>query len=319
MVVGEKLSHIWGTMPKSCSSCGLDNEDAAEICAQCGTALAGAASLGAPPVLLGAPSLVEGAPSNRILNASSATLIFLVYFGAQVLTGVVTAVIGFAVAAAGGANLTGAEQHREITQRVVAMAALPAMVASGLAMLGMCLWRVRPALADTSPAGAAWVPGSLRGNVQGFGMGVVLACGYFGLSTLFPDGAEAASQGPLARMAVTPGLQQIVWSTVALLFAPLIEECLFRGVLYGGFRRSFGPIWAAVLSTLIFWSLHLSEIFQFWPAMLAILGLALLALWNRLRCAALGPAVAVHVGYNGMMVLAAVLVSTGVLESSSAP
>ena len=92
-----------------------------------------------------------------------------------------------------------------------------------------------------------------------------------------------------------------------LLFSPLIEECLFRGILYGGYRRSFGPLWAAVLSTGIFWVLHISEMIHYWPAMVAIALLALVALSQRLKFGAIGPAVAVHLGYNGIVVLGTVL------------
>ena len=35
--------------------------------------------------------------------------------------------------------------------------------------------------------------------------------------------------------------------------------------------------------------------------------LALVALWHRLKYAAVGPAVAVHIGYNGMMVVGAIV------------
>src|SRR5207247_3722263 len=85
------------------------------------------------------------------------------------------------------------------------------------------------------------------------------------------------------------------------------EELLFRGVLYGGYRRSFGPRGAALFTTFIFWLLHITESIHFLPAMLAIVMLALLALWFRLRSAAIGPAIAVHLGHTSMLALVVVL------------
>ena len=96
---------------------------------------------------------------------------------------------------------------------------------------------------------------------------------------------------------------QILWLIMVLVFAPFIEELLFRGVMYGGYRSSLGPVRAAILSTLIFWILHITEMIYFWPSMLGIGGLAMVALFFRLRSAAIGPAVAVHLGYNGLLAI----------------
>jgi len=84
-------------------------------------------------------------------------------------------------------------------------------------------------------------------------------------------------------MAMTHGLTKILWLAIVMLLAPLIEELLFRGVLYGGYRRSFGPTRAALLTTLIFWALHTTEFIRFPLAAFAIAAMAVAALWMRLR------------------------------------
>jgi membrane protease YdiL (CAAX protease family) len=43
---------------------------------------------------------------------------------------------------------------------------------------------------------------------------------------------------------------------VGALLAPFFEELVFRGVLYGGFRKRLGPLWATVLVTLLFAIAH---------------------------------------------------------------
>jgi len=91
---------------------------------------------------------------------------------------------------------------------------------------------------------------------------------------------------------------------MALLVAPVVEELLFRGVVYGGYRSSYGPVRAALLTTTVFWLLHLTEMIYFWPSMIGVAGLAIAALWFRLRSAAIGPAVAVHFGYNAVLAVA---------------
>jgi len=83
--------------------------------------------------------------------------------------------------------------------------------------------------------------------------------------------------------------------------APPLEEMLFRGVLYGGYRKSFGPVRAAVFTTLLFVALHFPYYIHFAPAIIGITGGALALLWCRLHWNAIGPAVAAHIGYNSIV------------------
>jgi hypothetical protein len=111
---------------------------------------------------------------------------------------------------------------------------------------------------------------------------------------------------PMITMATTPGLPQLVWVFTAVALAPPVEELLFRGILYGGYRKSLGPAAAAALTTFIFVLLHINELVHEPLATFVIGGLALLALWRRLRSNAIGPAIAVHVGYNTMIAIAVI-------------
>jgi membrane protease YdiL (CAAX protease family) len=97
-------------------------------------------------------------------------------------------------------------------------------------------------------------------------------------------------------------------AALALLAAPVLEELFFRGVLLQGFARSWGLRVSSVLVTVLFWMLHLSETIGYWPANVAIVALAVVALVARLRTGSLGAAVAAHLGYN-VLVVAAVYAS----------
>jgi hypothetical protein len=160
---------------------------------------------------------------------------------------------------------------------------------------------VRDDLRDTSPTGAAWRLGSLLHLLVGLGAGVVLGTSYvvlaFGLSPyLTPDSA-----GPLTEMATTPGWPRVAFLLFALVLAPPVEELLFRGVIYGGFCQSFGPAVAAVATTVLFVLPHATGMVHFWPSVFTITALALSALLMRLECRAIGPAVALHLGYNAVV------------------
>ncbi len=90
---------------------------------------------------------------------------------------------------------------------------------------------------------------------------------------------------------------------------------LFRGLIYGGFRRSFGGVSAAVLCTSLFVLIHISEIKHYWPAAIGVTGMAVTMLWLRLRSSAIGPSIAAHVSYNLLIVLIAL--SATLIESPS--
>ena len=99
-------------------------------------------------------------------------------------------------------------------------------------------------------------------------------------------------------MGFRPGMPQVAWIVGGLFLTPLVEEMMYRGVLYGGYRKSFGPVWAAVTTTLIFVALHFSYYIHFPSNVICIIVLALVMLWCRLHWNAIGPAVAVHFGFN---------------------
>jgi len=80
--------------------------------------------------------------------------------------------------------------------------------------------------------------------------------------------------------------------------APLGEELVFRGLLFPWLRGRFGVAAAAVLSGLIFATLHGVPILI--PALTAI-GTALALLYH--RCGSLWPVILAHGAFNGIMVI----------------
>jgi hypothetical protein len=179
------------------------------------------------------------------------------------------------------------------------------MLIGGAAMFWM-VSMLKLEVKDPSATGAAWVRGSWRDIAKGFGTGAIIST--LSVILLFSFGRDFQSDqelGPLARMSITSGFPQIAWLIVALFLAPPIEELLFRGILYGGYRKSLGAAAATVLTTLIFVALHLDQLIPQPLAIFGISGLALAALWWRLRGNAIGPAIAAHFAYNAVVAVAA--------------
>jgi hypothetical protein len=81
--------------------------------------------------------------------------------------------------------------------------------------------------------------------------------------------------------------------------APLGEELVFRGLLFPWLRSRLGAVAAAVLSGLIFATLHGVPILI--PALTAI-GAALAWLYH--RCGSLWPVIVAHGAFNAIMVIA---------------
>jgi ABC-2 type transport system permease protein len=140
----------------------------------------------------------------------------------------------------------------------------------------------------------------VRGLARGIGTGVAagLACalvakGYlrlvaqFGVLRRLRDETIASSNG---------GSNIASWFVIlAILAAPVCEEFIFRGVLYGGFRRSMTASRAALCSAAVFGIVH--------PAIASapvfVLGFAAALVYERER-SLLAP-VAAHMTYNALV------------------
>lgn len=279
---------------KRCNYCGRENESGAAACSECGVAFA------IPPIIQTEPPVIR----TRELNVARAVLILLVYLGAQIGVGALAGVVGAILA-----GVQGRAFGEDLQLSVMAPAALLSVWIGGGCMLLAALALAGPQLTDRTPSGGAWVLGPARGMGLGLAVGVGVAAISLGVVALFGPGPDLEELGPLAQMALTPGLTQVIWVIVALGLAPPIEELLFRGVLYGGLHKSLGPGRAALLTTSVFVLFHITEIVYHVPSVFGIVGLAVAALWLRLRARAIGPAIAAHLGYNAVAVLAALLAS----------
>ena len=98
------------------------------------------------------------------------------------------------------------------------------------------------------------------------------------------------------------GPKQIAYSLLLLaVFAPLVEELIFRGLIYGWLAGRWGTTVAWIGSTLTFAAAH------FEPAhILLVLPLAVLFGWLRRRTDSLLPSLVAHIANNALAVGAAV-------------
>lgn len=92
----------------------------------------------------------------------------------------------------------------------------------------------------------------------------------------------------------------LLMAFLATVTAPLMEEVVYRGLLYSALQRWTGAIGAVALVTLIFAGLH---VWQYWPnfgAISAILLLSLALTVVRARTGRLLPCYMIHLVFNGI-------------------
>jgi membrane protease YdiL (CAAX protease family) len=90
---------------------------------------------------------------------------------------------------------------------------------------------------------------------------------------------------------------------IATTTAPLVEETIYRGILYPALQRTIGPGFAVLVVALMFAGPHIP---QYWPNAGAILSIALLSIVLtvvRARTGRLLPCFVIHLVFNGVQSL----------------
>jgi hypothetical protein len=135
------------------------------------------------------------------------------------------------------------------------------------------------------------------GGVKAVGLGVLGGCVAAALGLLY---LKFALHSPLfehARQTAIPSAESdiVIFAVLAVCAAPIFEEFIFRGLIFGGLRRSLGLAASALASAAIFAIVH--------PPIAVVpvfgLGLAAALVYNRSRLL-IGP-MAAHATYNALI------------------
>lgn len=253
-----------------------------------------------PPAPPPPPGIQIVVPERKPVKAMKAILIFIAYMFTQVIAGAIATIVYVMVTGKDAAMVASVDEMDPVLLLVAGTAGFvlggPVVFALARAMEGGRTWKEAFA-----PFGM--VKASPRAIAAGVALGVAVAAVLgFGLEAVFPSPENA--EGPLIQAASAPGWQRILFVLLAVVLAPVIEEFLFRGVIYTGMMRSWGKWPAGIVLTLSFGLLHLADVGGYWPAlfMITVVGLGLLLV--RLKTKSLIPAIAMHSAYNLFQVLA---------------
>jgi membrane protease YdiL (CAAX protease family) len=83
--------------------------------------------------------------------------------------------------------------------------------------------------------------------------------------------------------------------------APVIEELVFRGLLFAIFERAVGLRFAIVATAVLFAGLHVPEYWHAWNHVLMILVVGVVFSLARGKSGTLTPSILLHIGYNASM------------------
>lgn len=90
---------------------------------------------------------------------------------------------------------------------------------------------------------------------------------------------------------------------LATFTAPLVEEVIYRGILYSAFQRSFGTISAVFLVTFLFALVHVPQYYPDFVSISMICLVSLILTVIRARTGNLLPCIALHFVFNGIQSL----------------
>jgi hypothetical protein len=100
-------------------------------------------------------------------------------------------------------------------------------------------------------------------------------------------------------------------SIIAVSLGPLMEELFFRGFMYPVLARRMGVMWGILLTALPFGLIHLPQYGWAWGAAVVIFLVGVVCGAVRAATKSVAASFLVHVGYNGMQMLIAVVVTHG--------
>lgn len=148
--------------------------------------------------------------------------------------------------------------------------------------------------------GWEWVPGFTFWRSAALAVGMLL----LGTAIIWLAGSP---DNALERMVQSSRGAALMTAFAATFTAPIVEEVVFRGVLYSALRRLLGVGWAVALVLLIFAGIHVP---QYWPSfgvIGTILLLSIVLTLIRARTGRLLPCFIVHLVFNAVQSVLIVL------------
>lgn len=116
-----------------------------------------------------------------------------------------------------------------------------------------------------------------------------------GVEAYFPQ-----QENELLRILKSSRSAVYIVAFVATFTAPIVEEVVYRGVLYSAFQRKFGISAAFVFATLLFALVHVPQYYPSYSTIFLLVLLSLTLTAIRIKAGNLFPCIVLHTLFNGL-------------------
>lgn len=130
----------------------------------------------------------------------------------------------------------------------------------------------------------------------GLVVGVVLVM--IGLQIALPRVLPDSENTQFEQMLRTSATVRYLIAAMAVLTAPIVEEVIYRGVLYSGLRSRMGVEASVIIVTVLFAAVHVPQYWGAWASLAALTILSLMLTVIRTASKSILPCVAVHLVFN---------------------
>jgi membrane protease YdiL (CAAX protease family) len=134
----------------------------------------------------------------------------------------------------------------------------------------------------------------------------IVLLGLGGVTTVASRFLPQSENTPFEQMLKSGASVRVAVAALATLSAPLVEEIVYRGVLFGGLRRRFSTGATIVLVTVAFVLVHVPQYMGAWVSLTGLTLLSLVLTVVRARTASILPSVWIHLlnnGYSSVLIL----------------
>lgn len=128
-----------------------------------------------------------------------------------------------------------------------------------------------------------------------------------GITQLLPN-----KESDLERLLKSSLAARLLISALAVISAPIVEEVIYRGILYAALRKSIG-LWPAIIAvSLLFAGVHVFQYWGAWGVITSLMALSFGLTVIRAFTGSLLPCFVVHLLFNGLQAIG--IVAQGFLE-----
>ena len=238
-------------------------------------------------------------PDSPPWGALAGVGVWLASVAALIIIPSILVVIWYFVAQARGAQIPPTPEaiaKWALTPEIILVQIIGTMLAH-IATVGVC-WAVATGLRKR-PFGQAigwqWEgpsPWMKAGIVVGITVLSVLVVG--NLPRIIPD----AKTTPFAEMLKASQAVRYVVALLAVFTAPMVEEFVYRGMLYSPLKRTLGVAGAISTATLLFGLVHVPQYWGAWGSLTGLMILSLMLTVIRAKTRSIFPCVAIHTLFN---------------------